>query len=164
MKKYKSQRIVEAAKIEAIEIGHDDLPNAKLFLDGGGFVTVNAEWLSKHGPESGGYFVCHEDGHESYSPPEVFEAEYKEVDLAPKQGMICDRAETEAEHFRRRLGECESKLCAAHIDIIEAQAAHIETLEALSAERLKAMQDYRAVLEAHIHGDGPVAIPPKPRQ
>ncbi|HAO9466039.1 TPA: hypothetical protein IRN16_002963 [Escherichia coli] len=40
---------------------------------------VSAEYICKHRPMSGGYYVVYEDGYESYSPAEVFEAGYSKL-------------------------------------------------------------------------------------
>ncbi len=39
-------------------------------------VNVSQEWLDKHKPEIGGYFVVYEDGYQSYSPAKAFEEGY----------------------------------------------------------------------------------------
>jgi hypothetical protein len=38
--------------------------------------VVSAEYLAKHKPEVGGYFVVYTDGYESYSPAKAFEEGY----------------------------------------------------------------------------------------
>lgn len=41
---------------------------------------VDAEWVRKHGPQAGGYFVVYEpDGYCSYSPAKVFEDGYSQI-------------------------------------------------------------------------------------
>lgn len=39
-------------------------------------VVVKGDWVSKHRPSPGGYLVIYEDGYQSYSPAEAFEAGY----------------------------------------------------------------------------------------
>jgi hypothetical protein len=39
-------------------------------------LEVDAEFLAKHNPVPGGYFVVYEDGYRSYSPAAAFEAGY----------------------------------------------------------------------------------------
>ena len=34
------------------------------------------EWLDKHNPEVGGYYVVYEDGYKSFSPAKAFEEGY----------------------------------------------------------------------------------------
>lgn len=40
---------------------------------------VNAEYVRKHNPKEGGYYVLYEDGYTSYSPAEAFENGYTEI-------------------------------------------------------------------------------------
>jgi hypothetical protein len=44
---------------------------------------VDAQYVAKHKPEVGGYFVQYEDGYLSFSPAAAFESGYTEV-RAPK--------------------------------------------------------------------------------
>jgi hypothetical protein len=41
--------------------------------------TVSAEYLTKHKPQVGGYFVVYADGYESYSPAQAFEEGYTRI-------------------------------------------------------------------------------------
>lgn len=41
--------------------------------------TVGAEYVSKHNPQPGGYYVRYEDGYESYSPAETFDSGYTRI-------------------------------------------------------------------------------------
>ena len=38
--------------------------------------SVTNEWITRHRPQVGGYFVCYQDGYSSYSPAEAFENGY----------------------------------------------------------------------------------------
>jgi hypothetical protein len=40
---------------------------------------VTAEYLSKHKPEVGGYYVVYKDGYKSFSPAEAFEEGYTKI-------------------------------------------------------------------------------------
>lgn len=40
---------------------------------------VEKEYLRKHSPEVGGYYVVYDDGYKSYSPAKPFEAGYTRV-------------------------------------------------------------------------------------
>lgn len=44
---------------------------------------VSAEYVMKHNPEPGGYFVRYADGYASYSPAEPFESGYTLIDTGP---------------------------------------------------------------------------------
>lgn len=41
---------------------------------------VSAEWVSKHEPQKGGYYVVYENGYTSFSPSEAFESGYTKID------------------------------------------------------------------------------------
>lgn len=43
-------------------------------------VSVSGEWVCKHRPQAGGYYVLYADGYASYSPAEAFEGGYRPVD------------------------------------------------------------------------------------
>ncbi len=76
MPRYTCHKEVWALKIEAI----------KLVEDGGALITpadegyadlkVSVEYLSKHEPRVGGYYVVYKGGYKSYSPADVFEEGY----------------------------------------------------------------------------------------
>jgi hypothetical protein len=42
-------------------------------------IAVDHEFLRKHNPEVGGYFVLYADGYESYSPAKAFEEGYTRI-------------------------------------------------------------------------------------
>ena len=74
MKKYKSHKTVEAVKIVDFGCGP---AGSKLWTIIGldcPDVTVSQEYMDKHKPKVGGYYVRYADGYESFSPAEAFEA------------------------------------------------------------------------------------------
>lgn len=84
MPKYKSHKEVWALKIEDISLGH--------FHDEGteyAMITptdeeyapfaVTKEYIEKHKPEVGGYYVVYKDGYKSFSPAEAFEEGYTRI-------------------------------------------------------------------------------------
>lgn len=84
---YACHKQVRAAKIKRIRmlvIPHmniEDRPDG-LVLDVDGEekeVDVTEEWINRHGPEPGGFFVQYADGYQSYSPAEPFESGYTRV-------------------------------------------------------------------------------------
>lgn len=101
MPRYISHKTVWALKISAVHnvvAGH----NA-----GGGVLgfsdtryadrQVSPEYMAKHLPKPGGYFVVYSDGYESFSPAEAFEKGYSPVgDLEPIAKESLDGIETEA--------------------------------------------------------------------
>lgn len=46
----------------------------------GGAMGVSAEYMAKHKPVPGGYYVRYADGYESYSPAKAFEEGYRPLD------------------------------------------------------------------------------------
>jgi hypothetical protein len=82
MPKYKSHKEVWALKIKSIHRDYDDLVASKE-NDGSGIITpedegyepfrVDKDYLQKHDPVNGGYFVVYEDGYKSFSPADAFE-------------------------------------------------------------------------------------------
>jgi hypothetical protein len=87
MRKFKSHKIVEAAKI--LDLIPDERGGAILTLSGAQTETrqvVAGPWLDKHRPGAedttlvGGYFVRYPDGYESWSPAAAFEEGYAPAD------------------------------------------------------------------------------------
>lgn len=81
MSRYKCHKVVHAAKISAV--GVPDKGTVILWfddLDGQGIVPES--YVDKHKPQVGGYYVKYEDGYESYSPAEAFEAGYTLIEEA----------------------------------------------------------------------------------
>lgn len=81
--KYKCHKEVRAAKITHITKPQPGLTVWLVFGDlsaavGGSWVgeLVSAEWMAKHKPEVGGYFVRYADEYASYSPAKAFEEGY----------------------------------------------------------------------------------------
>lgn len=69
--KYRCHKIVSACKIKEVSnliiIPEDDKIEP---------FEVSAEYLLKHQPKKGGYFVVYEDNYLSYSPASAFESGY----------------------------------------------------------------------------------------
>jgi hypothetical protein len=51
-------------------------PGSAVLISDHGPVPVTLEYMSKHKPEAGGYFVIYGDGYESFSPARAFEEGY----------------------------------------------------------------------------------------
>ena len=83
---YQCHKKVRAIAIDWIETNEDD-PNlfglhANVGSDGdeGTYIEVDAEYMDKHQPQEGGYYVEYEDGYKSYSPSAPFESGYKLIE------------------------------------------------------------------------------------
>ena len=78
---YQCHKIVEASKIIAINPmpagGPDNAPEGEhiLIMEVGEHVA-SPEWMERHNPQVGGYFVKYPDGYLSYSPAKAFEEGY----------------------------------------------------------------------------------------
>lgn len=89
MPKYKCHKEVWALKISDIipdsriaqlENRETDGSYALKFSDYGyAAIKVNSEYVRKHKPEVGGYYVVYEDGYKSYSPAKPFEDGYTAI-------------------------------------------------------------------------------------
>lgn len=77
--KYKCFKEVWALKIHDINILPDGgamiMPAEKNW----GPFKVEAEYVGKHNPLIGGYYVVYEDGYKSYSPAKAFEEGYQKI-------------------------------------------------------------------------------------
>lgn len=84
MPKYACHKQVHALKIAGIKWHNEKNPNAE---SGGGATIipsdkgftpfeVDCEFMHKHKPQAGGYYVVYKDGYKSFSPANAFESGY----------------------------------------------------------------------------------------
>ena len=80
MPKYKCHKEVYALKIKSV-VGNPN-GSADLFFFDAFYapITVSVEYISKHRPKEGGYYVVYEDGYESWSPADAFENGYTKIE------------------------------------------------------------------------------------
>lgn len=76
---YQCHKRVRAAKIVSI-----DYAGYRLRIGDGVEIFVGEEFLTKHSPQEGGYYVRYEDGYASFSPAEAFEKGYTEIPKGPQ--------------------------------------------------------------------------------
>jgi hypothetical protein len=80
MRTYHCNKLVLAALILSI-MPHPEAESRTLIATDDPTTTtpldVSSEWVAKHKPEVGGYYVVYESGYASYSPKEAFEAGYR---------------------------------------------------------------------------------------
>lgn len=81
---YQCHKVVKAAKIKEVidptEPGNEtDGSRILKFDDVPGSITVKQDFVLKHKPEVGGYFVRYEDGYQSISPANAFETGYTKI-------------------------------------------------------------------------------------
>jgi hypothetical protein len=73
MPRYRCHKEVCALQIKAVAI---DLSTLVFSDPGFAPITLTPEWLRKHSPQPGGYYVVYSDGYTSYSPQKAFEEGY----------------------------------------------------------------------------------------
>ena len=74
--KYRCHKEVRAAKIATIKTPTNGT-GVLIFEDENLWrVTVSKEYMQKHQPYEGGYYVKYADGYESFSPADAFEEGY----------------------------------------------------------------------------------------
>ena len=83
MPKYECHKTVWALKIEAIEFEANSAKDGTAIIrpsdDGYAPFVVSREYMDKHRPEAGGYYVIYADGYKSFSPAAAFESGYTRV-------------------------------------------------------------------------------------
>jgi hypothetical protein len=79
MPKYKCHKEVWALKIAKLEPCSDGGALITPAEVGYAVLGVSSEYVSKHQPKVGGYFVVYKDGYQSWSPASEFEDGYTAV-------------------------------------------------------------------------------------
>ncbi len=89
MPQYQSHKKVWALKIKAIEFDIDAARAEGRETDGTATITpveegyahfkVSADFVRRHQPHTGGYFVVYPDGYQSFSPADAFESGYTRI-------------------------------------------------------------------------------------
>jgi hypothetical protein len=79
MPRYKCHKEVYALKIA--RISYENIATATIHPAEEGYAPfeVDADYLKRHKPVPGGYFVVYSDGYRSFSPSEAFESGYTRV-------------------------------------------------------------------------------------
>ena len=83
--RYRSHKNVSAVKIleirstATLEQASDGSAYLVPTEEGYGRILVTREFMLRHEPEVGGYYVQYEDGYESYSPAKAFEDGYTRI-------------------------------------------------------------------------------------
>lgn len=89
MPQYQCHKKVWALKIKEVILdtelarqeNRETTGGATIVPEDSGFASfqVNYEYVNKHNPQVGGYYVVYEDGYKSWSPAEAFESGYKKI-------------------------------------------------------------------------------------
>lgn len=78
--KYQCHKKVHAVKILSIGLVGEDSKQVIIPADPGyEDIPVSDEWVAKHNPKIGGYYVVYEDGYASFSPAKAFEDGYTRI-------------------------------------------------------------------------------------
>lgn len=82
MPKYKCHKEVWALKIRMVKQQDPHDGSAFLEIEGDGYapILVDKEYMDKHKPEAGGYYVVYKDGYKSFSPALAFDDGYSRCD------------------------------------------------------------------------------------
>ena len=90
MPRYKCHKEVRALKIAEIRKDSDAAKAEGRETDGSAIIVpleeghsafkADHEYMSKHRPYVGGYYVVYEDGYQSFSPPVAFENGYTKIE------------------------------------------------------------------------------------
>jgi hypothetical protein len=76
MPKYQCHKQVWALKIASITDRKKSGATLHFAEEGYDSVDVTADWVEKHAPKAGGYYVAYDADYASYSPADVFEKGY----------------------------------------------------------------------------------------
>lgn len=138
---YNCHKQVRAAKITGICPQNSETLTITLHLDEIlGEVEVHSEWMAKHKPQIGSYYVVYADGYTSCSPAQPFEAGYT---LAPSDY----RDRVRLEH-----AELEAKIVKLDGYLFNLNSAdhHSDPEIASLLDQLDAMRLYRDILAERI--------------
>jgi len=77
--KYRCHKVVHALKLSALT--HEPDGGAKLIPAEEPYApfAVDAEYVKRHRPQPGGYYVVYDDGYTSFSPAKAFEDGYTKI-------------------------------------------------------------------------------------
>ncbi len=80
MPKYKSHKTVWALKIKEV-MTDAEMSDGTIIPEDAGYapIFVSGEYLKKHDPKPGGYYVVYPDGYRSFSPADAFESGYSRI-------------------------------------------------------------------------------------
>ena len=85
MPRYECHKKVWALKIQSVEstATPDQESDGSAWIipadEGYGIFKVDRDYVTKHKPEAGGYYVVYADGYKSFSPAEAFEDGYTRI-------------------------------------------------------------------------------------
>jgi hypothetical protein len=92
MPKYRSHKTVWALKIKAVAV---DVSGNTLVWEHEGYapMEVATDYMQRHNPQPGGYFVQYDDGYTSYSPAKAFEEGYTPAEMNSEFGLSIEQSD-----------------------------------------------------------------------
>ncbi len=85
MPRYKSHKVVHALKIGNLRAENGELvmdPIESRYAP----IILTGDYVTKHDPQVGGYYVVYPDGYKSFSPAQAFEAGYTRIGVLKPGG------------------------------------------------------------------------------
>jgi hypothetical protein len=79
MPRYQSHKTVWALKIKSIDDPNNVTDGSRLLSwedENYAPLSVDGDFMQRHNPQVGGYYVVYKDGYKSYSPAQAFEEGY----------------------------------------------------------------------------------------
>lgn len=77
------------------------------------------EWMHKHNPQPGGYYVVYADGYQSYSPAKAFEEGYSSASTIPPSMTAAKLSEINARYTKIVDGDGSITICEDFHQIME---------------------------------------------
>lgn len=80
MPRYQCHKKVWALKIKALDV-NTEWNGARITPEESGYASfhVDSDYLQRHKPQVGGYYVVYDDGYKSFSPAKAFEEGYTKL-------------------------------------------------------------------------------------
>lgn len=158
MPQYKCHKIVWALKILEVQpadetemgVGFTRLVVEEPFSP----ITVQDEWVIKHNPAAGGYYVQYEDGYTSFSPAEAFENGYTPlgdaIEMVPK--VVHNRALDTIATLEMRIADLSAELETATSGALDGAVLPAETLVHIAGFPFRLLTDARVEgTQAHVN-------------
>jgi hypothetical protein len=154
--KYRCHKVVGAVQINGIDHKQNpDITGNSAAGSYGAIITprhstlhafeVSAEYVIKHRPEVGGYYVVYEDGYASYSPAEAFESGYALIDESDEMPWFRDDLRTES--------------CLL---LVSDTAAPIELIATWTDKQCKEAEEWAVALHLNASDNDDVVVPQRP--
>jgi hypothetical protein len=123
---YTCHKQVRALKIKEFRQAQNPPYACEIIPEEPGFtpIVVSREWVTKHKPVAGGYYVVYKDGYKSFSPAEAFEDGYSLANAVPEPPPVDNAHVAEGcEQFKGRTitdHKLEGLNDALRIDVLDA--------------------------------------------